>query len=85
MLKAAQERGIMTCVATDLLSLVLLKEPGAMARRRGENDRKSAVKFLRMCVLITVVLTALTSVAFLFVWDLLWIWQVQKRKPIKWR
>ena len=30
MLKAAQERGIMTCVATDLLSLVLLKEPGAM-------------------------------------------------------
>ncbi|TNH15931.1 aminomethyl-transferring glycine dehydrogenase [Halomonas sp. BL6] len=30
MLEAAQARGIMTCVATDLLSLVLLKEPGAM-------------------------------------------------------
>jgi len=30
LLNAAKERGIMTCVATDLLSLVLLKEPGAM-------------------------------------------------------
>ncbi len=37
-----------------------------VARRRGENDSKSAVKFLRMCIVITVVLTALTSVAFLF-------------------
>ncbi|UXZ55519.1 aminomethyl-transferring glycine dehydrogenase [Halomonas sp. 7T] len=30
MLEEARARGIMTCVATDLLSLVLLKEPGAM-------------------------------------------------------
>ncbi|WP_447556501.1 aminomethyl-transferring glycine dehydrogenase [Vreelandella sp. EE22] len=30
LLSAAREQNIMTCVATDLLSLVLLKEPGAM-------------------------------------------------------
>lgn len=30
LLKAAAERNIMTCVASDLLSLVLLKEPGAL-------------------------------------------------------
>ncbi|WP_252108710.1 MULTISPECIES: aminomethyl-transferring glycine dehydrogenase [unclassified Halomonas] len=30
LLTTAKERGVMSCVATDLLSLVLLKEPGAM-------------------------------------------------------
>ncbi|MCP1315056.1 aminomethyl-transferring glycine dehydrogenase [Halomonas sp. 707D7] len=30
LIETAKERGVMTCVATDLLSLVLLKEPGAM-------------------------------------------------------
>lgn len=40
-----------------------------VARRRGEDNRESAVRILRMCLLVTIVLTAVVSVVFVALAD----------------